>query len=245
MIKESDKVNKKTGWWHQLCYVTGCVDIYSDQSQRGLNVTQQITFLTKTYRMLNIWVCVCSWSRDGHKLVSASTDNIVSQWDVLTGDCDQRFRFPSPILKLQCHPRDMWVICTCYIWGVLIGDIHWRVFAYLIFISDRLMHFNNPTNLCFCFRDKVLVCPMKSAPVLLTLSDSKHVVLPVDDDSDLNVVAAFDRRGEYIYTGNAKGKVSLSIGQTLFTVHFDSFTSTYFKAAQISRLWLRKSSAQK
>lgn len=65
--------------------------------------------------------------------------------------------------------------------------------------------------LCLCFRDKVLVCPMKSAPVLLTLSDSKHVVLPVDDDSDLNVVAAFDRRGEYIYTGNAKGKVSLFV----------------------------------
>lgn len=56
-------------------------------------------------------------------------------------------------------------------------------------------------------RDKVLVCPMKSAPVMLTLSDSSHVVLPVDDDSDLNVVASFDRRGEYIYTGNAKGKV--------------------------------------
>ncbi|XP_028854717.1 retinoblastoma-binding protein 5 isoform X1 [Denticeps clupeoides] len=107
-------------------------------------------------------VCSLCWSRDGHKLVSASTDNIVSQWDVLSGDCDQRFRFPSPILKLQYHPRD---------------------------------------------QDKVLVCPMKSAPVLLTLSDSKHVVLPVDDDSDLNVVAAFDRRGEYIYTGNAKGKI--------------------------------------
>uniref|UniRef100_A0A8I5ULQ6 RB binding protein 5, histone lysine methyltransferase complex subunit n=1 Tax=Pongo abelii TaxID=9601 RepID=A0A8I5ULQ6_PONAB len=42
---------------------------------------------------------------------------------------------------------------------------------------------------------------------MLTLSDSKHVVLPVDDDSDLNVVASFDRRGEYIYTGNAKGKI--------------------------------------
>ena len=60
-------------------------------------------------------------------------------------------------------------------------------------------------------RDKVLVCPMKSAPVLLTLSDSKHVVLPVDDDSDLNVVAAFDRRGEFIYTGNAKGKVCVLV----------------------------------
>ncbi|XP_029429733.1 retinoblastoma-binding protein 5 isoform X7 [Rhinatrema bivittatum] len=103
-----------------------------------------------------------SWSRDGHKLVSASTDNIVSLWDVLSGDCDQRFRFPSPILKVQFHPRD---------------------------------------------QNRVLVCPMKSAPVMLTLSDSKHVVLPVDDDSDLNVVASFDRRGEYIYTGNAKGKI--------------------------------------
>ncbi|XP_036199176.1 retinoblastoma-binding protein 5 isoform X4 [Myotis myotis] len=107
-------------------------------------------------------VCSLCWSRDGHKLVSASTDNIVSQWDVLSGDCDQRFRFPSPILKVQYHPRD---------------------------------------------QNKVLVCPMKSAPVMLTLSDSKHVVLPVDDDSDLNVVASFDRRGEYIYTGNAKGKI--------------------------------------
>ncbi|CAI5777685.1 retinoblastoma-binding protein 5 isoform X4 [Podarcis lilfordi] len=107
-------------------------------------------------------VCSLCWSRDGHKLVSASTDNMVSQWDVLTGDCDQRFRFPSPILKVQYHPRD---------------------------------------------QNRVLVCPMKSAPVMLTLSDSKHVVLPVDDDSDLNVVASFDRRGEYIYTGNAKGKI--------------------------------------
>ncbi|XP_063811163.1 retinoblastoma-binding protein 5 isoform X2 [Pseudophryne corroboree] len=107
-------------------------------------------------------VCSLCWSRDGHKLVSASTDNIVSLWDVLSGDCDQRFRFPSPILKVQFHPRD---------------------------------------------QDKVLVCPMKSAPVMLTLSDSSHVVLPVDDDSDLNVVASFDRRGEYIYTGNAKGKI--------------------------------------
>ncbi|XP_060220263.1 retinoblastoma-binding protein 5 isoform X7 [Meriones unguiculatus] len=107
-------------------------------------------------------VCSLCWSRDGHKLVSASTDNIVSQWDVLSGDCDQRFRFPSPILKVQYHPRD---------------------------------------------QNKVLVCPMKSAPVMLTLSDSKHVVLPVDDDSDLNVVASFDRRGEYVYTGNAKGKI--------------------------------------
>lgn len=90
--------------------------------------------------------------------------------------------------------------------------------------------FCNNNKLSFCFRDKVLVCPMKSAPVLLTLSDSKHVVLPVDDDSDLNVVAAFDRRGEYIYTGNAKGKVSHSDTQNL-TLHL-SITPLNFKTAQ-------------
>lgn len=76
----------------------------------------------------------------------------------------------------------------------------------------------------FLNRNKVLVCPMKSAPVMLTLSDSKHVVLPVDDDSDLNVVASFDRRGEYIYTGNAKGKVSLEASKIPSDIlYFGSF----------------------
>lgn len=50
-------------------------------------------------------VCSLSWSRSGRKVLSASTDNTVSLWDVLTGECDRRFRFPSPVLKVQFHPR--------------------------------------------------------------------------------------------------------------------------------------------
>jgi retinoblastoma-binding protein 5 len=34
-----------------------------------------------------------------------------------------------------------------------------------------------------------------------------HIVIPLDEDSDLNITASFDRRGQYIYTGNAKGKI--------------------------------------
>ena len=50
-------------------------------------------------------VCSISWSRSGQRMVSASTDNTVSVWDILTGESDQRFRFPSPVLKVQFHPR--------------------------------------------------------------------------------------------------------------------------------------------
>jgi len=54
-----------------------------------------------------------SWSRSGHTILSASTDNTVAIWDVLTGDCTQRYRFPSPILKVQYHPRkaDVFLVC--------------------------------------------------------------------------------------------------------------------------------------
>ena len=50
-------------------------------------------------------VCSISWSRSGRLMVSASTDNTVSIWDVLTGESDQRLRFPCPVLKVQFHPR--------------------------------------------------------------------------------------------------------------------------------------------
>jgi len=54
---------------------------------------------------------------------------------------------------------------------------------------------------------KCLVCPMKHAAILLNL-DSTHVCVPLDDESDLNIVASYDRTGTYIYVGNAKGRVS-------------------------------------
>lgn len=106
-------------------------------------------------------VCSLCFSRNGHKLLSASTDNSVCIWDVLSGECDQKYRFPSPILKVQFHPR-----------------------------NDK----------------SFLVCPIKHAAVLVR-ADGGHSSIPLDDESDLNIVASFDRRGNHIYTGNAKGKI--------------------------------------
>uniref|UniRef100_A0A2P2I8C0 Retinoblastoma-binding protein n=1 Tax=Hirondellea gigas TaxID=1518452 RepID=A0A2P2I8C0_9CRUS len=106
-------------------------------------------------------VCSVSWSRKGHKLLSVSTDNNVCVWDVLTGDCDVKYRFPSPIMKVQFHPR-----------------------------NGKLF----------------LVCPMRHQVVLVN-SDGTHKLLPLDDPSDVTLVAAFDRRGSYIYCGNSRGKI--------------------------------------
>ena len=55
-----------------------------------------------------------SWNRDGQKLLSASTDNMVSVWDVLSGECDKTFRFPSPVIKVQFHPRDRYPQCCVF-----------------------------------------------------------------------------------------------------------------------------------
>ncbi|XP_022186648.1 retinoblastoma-binding protein 5 homolog [Nilaparvata lugens] len=106
-------------------------------------------------------VCSISWSRNGHKLLSASTDNTVCIWDVLTSDCDLKYRFPSPVLKVQFQPRN----------------------------------------------DKVfLVCPMGHAAVIVN-TDGNHGIVPLGEESDLAIVASFDRQGSHIYTGNAKGKI--------------------------------------
>ncbi|XP_064650896.1 retinoblastoma-binding protein 5 homolog isoform X2 [Lineus longissimus] len=58
-------------------------------------------------------VCSLSWNRNGQKLLSASTDNSVALWDVMAGECDKSYRFPSPILKVQFHPRTCTKFLVC------------------------------------------------------------------------------------------------------------------------------------
>uniref|UniRef100_A0A1I8IHP3 WD_REPEATS_REGION domain-containing protein n=1 Tax=Macrostomum lignano TaxID=282301 RepID=A0A1I8IHP3_9PLAT len=58
--------------------------------------------IAKTITAHAVTVCSVSWSRDSKKLLTASTDNTVALWDVLSGECDKVFRFPSPVLKCSC-----------------------------------------------------------------------------------------------------------------------------------------------
>ncbi|XP_039249686.1 retinoblastoma-binding protein 5 homolog [Styela clava] len=58
-------------------------------------------------------VCSLNWSRNGRKLLSAATDNLVCVWDVLSGECLHMYRFPSPIMRVQFDPRDESLILVC------------------------------------------------------------------------------------------------------------------------------------
>ncbi|KAK4873309.1 hypothetical protein RN001_015338 [Aquatica leii] len=139
-------------------------------------------------------VCSLSWSRNGHKIATASTDNTVCIWDVLSGECDQKFRFPCPVLKVQFQPRNL---------------------------------------------ERLLVCPMRHAAVLVEIN-GQHRVLPIDEDGDLNIVASYDRRGELVFTGNAKGKILVLKADTLevrasFRITLGSSSATAIKSIEFAR----------
>ncbi|BFZ13683.1 hypothetical protein BsWGS_16722 [Bradybaena similaris] len=139
-------------------------------------------------------VCSLSWNRNGHKLLSAATDNTIAIWDVVSGENDKVYRFPSPVLKVQWHPRN-----------------------------------NN----------QFLVCPLKHAAVLMTLKGD-HKIVPLDDESDLNIIASFDRRGRYIYTGNAKGRILAFSANNLelaasFRVTTGGLNTTAIKSIEFAR----------
>ena len=56
---------------------------------------------------------VTSWSRNSRQILSASTDNTVSVWDVVTGNCERTFTFPCPVMKVQFNPRNANQILVC------------------------------------------------------------------------------------------------------------------------------------
>jgi hypothetical protein len=61
-------------------------------------------------------------------------------------------------------------------------------------------------------REDLLAYNILSTDVSLHLRNINMVItgfscINLLQQSDLNIVASFDRRGQYVYTGNAKGKV--------------------------------------
>ncbi|CAH3182993.1 unnamed protein product [Porites evermanni] len=182
-----------------------------------------------------------SWSRNGRKLLSGSNDWNVSVWDVLSGECDQKYRFQSHVTKVQFHPRNNWsrngrkLLSGSNDWNVSVWDV-------LSGECDQKYRFqSHVTKVQFHPRNNkvILVCPGKHAPVLVKL-DGQHHSLPNGGESEQNIVASFDRKGEYIYTGNSKGKVLVIDAETHqvvteFRIQTGTSANTAVKAIEFAR----------
>ena len=48
-----------------------------------------------------------------HNFECIHKDNTLAIWEVITGECNQQYRFPSPIIKVQFPPRkgDTFLVC--------------------------------------------------------------------------------------------------------------------------------------
>lgn len=79
-------------------------------------------FNTFKFIIIYIIIIIFSWSRNGQKLLSASTDNNVCTWDILSGEREEMYKFPSPVLKVQYHPRkkNLFLVCPMKHAAVLI-----------------------------------------------------------------------------------------------------------------------------
>jgi COMPASS component SWD1 len=136
-----------------------------------------------------------SWSKNGKKLLSSSTDWHVIIWDVLTGAELFKKRFDSPVLSAQLHPRHPVFICSPLLQPPVLYD----------YANDRFtLLTRSPSN---------------------SLSSSSSDDDDDDDDDNVQgkgkkslknggadpttlfSIASFSRKGRYIYCGNADGCV--------------------------------------
>ncbi|KAG1682002.1 Retinoblastoma-binding protein 5 [Nymphon striatum] len=147
----------------------------------------------------------CAFNRRGTLLAVGCNDGRIFIWDFLT-------RGIAKIISAHVHPicslswnRSGYTLLSASsdnniaVWDVLSGEAEKRI----RFPSAVLKVQFRPRN------DKlILVCPMKH-PAVMIKESGEHALVPVDEESDVNVVASFDRRGHYLYTGNSKGKIQV------------------------------------
>ena len=201
------------------------------------------------------------FSRRGNYIVSASSDNTVCIFDVLSSDCIRKWRFPTPVLRVQFHPRNENLILVCpfrhaavLIHSNLTGSLSVseketsQTNASSRGITSETKNNNSGSNVIIeenstkttdsmdiekiddntngsANVDSAVntgnVSAVKEEPSDRSTSSPReqqqqqsndcpnktHTILPLDEDSDLNITASFDRKGQYVYAGNAKGRI--------------------------------------
>ena len=92
-------------------------------------------------------------------------------------------------------------------------------------------------------RDQYIIVPMKQLAMLITVGSSPATFprLPSEDDSeDSHTYAMYSRKGDMIFTGNAKGRIVAVDSTTLavlasFHIHTSAQTPTAVRTIEVSR----------
>ena len=147
----------------------------------------------------------CTFNRHGTLLAVGCNDGRIVVWDFLTRGIAKVYNAHAhPVCSLSWSRNGRQLISAATdnlvcVWDVLSGEcLHTYRFSMPIMKVQ------------FCPRnaDIALICPLKTAPVLLTVG-KQHSPLPTVNEGDCNVVASFNRRGKYIFTGNSKGQIAV------------------------------------
>lgn len=157
----------------------------------------------------NLAIC-CTFNRRGTLLAVGCTDGRIVIWDFLTRGVAKcipgHLNFPVSSLCWSRNGRKLvsaGLDNTVAIWDVITNDCIFR----LKFPSPILKSQLNPRNENF-----LLVTLLKHQSMMVALDFDKGLIkyklLPKEPtEIDRSMVSTFDRRGQYIYSGNSAGKL--------------------------------------
>lgn len=161
---------------------------------------------------INSYPICCCFNRKGSLLGVGCNDGHIIIYDFITRTVVKIIaaHAGNPVCSLDWS-RNSHKLVSCSmdssvtVWDAKSGGnlLRWRLPSPVVKVQF------NPRNDRF-----ILICPVKHAPVLLEITYPEkgqkvatvnHKILPIDSDS--NIVASFDRRGEHIYTGDTRGRI--------------------------------------
>ncbi|KAI2807166.1 Retinoblastoma-binding protein 5 [Blomia tropicalis] len=154
------------------------------------------------------------FNRRGSVLAVGCNDGRVCIWDFMTRGIAKVIWAHVQAVTSLSWSRNGKLLATssndCYVcvWDVLTSEciIQWHLNTSIFFIQF------SPRN------DKILLIRRMKEPSMLvqyqldsngTIQSKTHTYIPRDDESEFDVVSSFDRRGEYVYSGNTKGRIQV------------------------------------
>jgi COMPASS component SWD1 len=159
----------------------------------------------------NSMIICCSFNRHGTLLAAGCNDGRVVIWDFLTR-CEVReiqAHFGHPVTSVSWSRNGHLLATssvdnTLAVWRVLTKELVVRWFSRAPIMKVQF----NPRDANF-----LLTCPYRHPPMLISIKNKKALPrqIPIDEEDDIesNMVASFDRRGEYIFIGNTKGRIKI------------------------------------